>query len=208
MSEHHTHDSADQESSTTTSEVAGKIQPVQAAINSLEDEVPNHILRRLGYLEDALEAAEDWADEADPDDINAIAGIQTIVDAEQSRVDMLRSEVPSGRQSLERKFQNLEDRLAALADTVDGLRFTTTAYVVYVNKQFVARYDDDEIGVEAILRDAGKEDPDELGLFPLDSLYGDRQEDKAFPADRELNLSDRYRTFFESTSDGGKIAYE
>jgi len=208
MSEHDTHDSAEQESSTTTSEVAGKIQPVQTAINSLEDEVPNNILRRLGYLEDALEAAEDWADEADPNDINAIAGIQTIVDAEQSRVDMLRSEIPSGRQSLEQKFQNLEDRLAALADTVDGLRFNTTANVVYVNKQFVARYDDDEVGVETILRAAGKEDPDELGLFPLDSLYGDRQEDKAFPADRELNLSDQYRTFFESTSDGGKIAYE
>lgn len=208
MSEHDTHDSAEQENSTTTSQVAGKIQPIQAAINSLEDEVPNNILRRLGYLEDALKAIEDWADEADPNDIDAIDGVQTIVEAEQSRVDALRSEIPSGRQSVEQKFQNIEDRLAALADTVDGLTFTTTAYVVYVNKQFVTRFDDNEVDVGTILRAAGKEDPDELGLFPLDDLYGDRQEDQAFPADRELDLSGPHRTFFESTSDGGKIAYE
>jgi hypothetical protein len=208
MSEHDTHDSAEQERSTTTNEVAGKIQPIQAAINSLEDDIPNNILRRLGYLEDALEAVEDWADEADPNDIDATAGVQTIVDAEQCRVDALRSEIPSGRQGVEQKFQTLKDRLGALADTVDGLTFTTTAYVVYVNKQFVVRYDDNEVNVGTILRAAGKEDPDELGLFPVDGLYGDRQEDQAFPADRELDLSDQHRTFFESTSDGGKIAYE
>lgn len=208
MSEQDTQDSADEESSTTTNEVAGKIQPVQAAIRSLEDEIPPNIYRRLGYLDDALEAVNDWAEEAAPDDIDAIAGVQTIVDAEQSRVDALQSEIPSGRKSVEQKFQNLEDRLAALADTVDGLTFTTTAYVVYVNKQFVARYDDKGVDVGTILRAAGKEDPDELGLFPVDGLYGDRQEDQAFPADRELDLSNKHRTFFESTSDGGKIAYE
>jgi hypothetical protein len=208
MSEHDTHDSAEPKNSTTTSEVAGKIQPIQTAINNLEDDVPNNILRRLGYLEDALEVVEDWADEADPDDIDAIAGVRTIVDAEQSRVDALRSEIPSGRKNVEQKFQTLENRLAALADTVDDLPFTTTAYIVYVNKQFVVRYDDNEVDVGTILRDADKEDPDELGLFPVDGLYGDRQEDQAFPADRELDLSDQHRTFFESTSDGGKIANE
>lgn len=208
MSEHDTHDSAEQENSTTTSEVGGKIQPIQAAITSLEDDIPNNIRRRLGYLEDALKAVEDWADEADPNDIDTITGVQTIIAAEQSRVDALRSEIPSGRKNVEQKFQTLEDRLAALANTVDGLTFTRTAYVVYVNKQFVTRYDDNEVDVGAILRAAGKEDPDELGLFPVDGLDGDRQEDQAFPADRELNLSEQYRTFFESTSDGGKIAYE
>jgi sulfur carrier protein ThiS len=208
MSEHNTHDSANQKQSTTTKEVAGKIRPVQNAVDALEDDVPNEILRRLGYLVDALEAVEDWAAEADPHDINAIAGVKTIVDAEQVRVDALRSDIPSGRQSVDQKFQNLEDRLTDLADTVDDLEFTTTAYVVYVNKQFVARYDEDNVDVATILKAAGKEDPEELGLFPLDSLYGDRQEDQAFPADRELDLSEENRKFFESTSDGGKIAYE
>jgi hypothetical protein len=79
---------------------------------------------------------------------------------------------------------------------------------VYVNSQFVGRYTTDNISVEKILTDADKEDPTELGLFPLASLTGDRQRDQAFPADEDLDLSDANRTFFESTSDGGKIAHE
>ncbi|WP_232700815.1 hypothetical protein [Halobacterium wangiae] len=208
MSEHNTHDSSDQEQSTTTKEVAGKIRPAQNAVDALEDDVPTEILRRLGYLVDALEAAKGWADEAEPHDVNAIAGVKTIVDAEQDRVDALRSDIPSGRQSVDQKFQNIEDRLADLADTVGDLEFTATAHVVYVNKQYVGRYDEDTVDVATILKAAGKEDPGELGLFPLDSLYGDRQEDQAFPSDRELDLREENREFFESTSDGGKIAYE
>lgn len=209
MSDHDTPaDSAEENRTTTTNAVAGKIEPVQQAINDLEDDVPPGIFRRIDHLEKAVEAIEDWADNADPHDTDALVGAKTIIDAEQERADVLRGEVPDGNNDLLRKFERLEDRLEDLEDAVDPLEFTTTAHVVYVNSQFIDRYTPDDVTVETILSDAGKEDPEELGLFPLDGLTGDRQTDKAFPADRKLDLDEPHRTFFESTSDGGKIAHE
>lgn len=209
MSDHESPaDSAGEHSATTTKAVAGKIQPVQNAIDALKDDVPVDIFRRLDHMDGALGAIEGWADEADPHDTDALVGAKTIINAEQERVADIRREVPDGNTSLRQKFENLEARLEDLEDVVNELTFTATAYVVYVNKQFVSRYADRQVSVETILVDAGKEDPDELGLFPRDGLFGDRQEDQAFPAERELDLGDEHRTFFESTSDGGKIAHE
>lgn len=201
-------DSASEHSTTTTNEVAGKVQPVQSAIEAIEDDVPVEVFRRLSHMKAAIDAFEDWADEADVQDTDALVGAKTIVDAERERAAAIRHEVPDGNTSLLQKFDNLEDRLEDLGDAVNQLDFTTTGYVVYVNQQFVGRYDDSSMSVETILLDADKKDPDELGLFPLDGLLGDRQENQAFPADRDLDLRDEYRTFFESTSDGGKIAHE
>lgn len=212
MTEHTMSEDNDDESenrdTTTTNAVAGKVEPIQAAVNALENDLPPALLRDLDHLEDAIEAIEDWADEADPEDIDALAGAKTIVDAEQERAEALRSQAGSGQANIRQKFENVEDRLEDLEDAVDPLTFTTTAYVVYVNGTFVARYTDADVTVETLLEDADKEDPDELGLFPLDGFDGDRQTDQAFPADRDLDLDDEYRTFFESTSDGGKIAHE
>jgi sulfur carrier protein ThiS len=159
-------------------------------------------------MKEAIGALETWADDADPQNTDAIVGAKTIVSAERERASDIRQEVPNGNTSLLQKFDNLTERLEKLADTIEPLEFSTTGYVVYVNQQFVDRYDASSGSVETILLDADKKDPDELGLFPLDGLLGNRQEDQAFPAERDLDLSDEYRTFFESTSDGGKIAYE
>lgn len=209
MSERNTPaDSTDKQSTTTTNEVAGKINPVQSAIGAIEDDVPVEVFRQLSHMKAAIGAIKKWADEADSKDTDALVGAKTIISAEHERVGDIRQEVPSGNTSLLQKFDNLVDRLENLAGTVEPLEFTTTGYVVYVNQQFINRYDDSPVSVETILLDADKKDPEELGLFPLDGLLGDRQEDQAFPADQELNLSDEYRTFFESTSDGGKIAHE
>ncbi|QRV16323.1 hypothetical protein JMJ58_05370 [Haloterrigena salifodinae] len=191
---------------TTTKAIAGKINPVQSAIEMLEDELPPTLIRKLDHLKGALATIEDWADDAEPHDIDALVGAKTIIDAEQQRVEDLRSQAGSGQTAVIQKFEKVTDRLSDLKDTVEPLTFTTTAYVVYVNGQFVARYSDGDVTVETLLEDAGKEDPDELGLFPLDGFNGDRQTDQAFPADQDLDLSDEHRTFFESTSDGGKIA--
>ncbi|WP_424016276.1 hypothetical protein ACOZ4N_01225 (plasmid) [Halorientalis pallida] len=201
-------DSAKGNRTVTTKAVAGKVEPVQRAINDLEDDVPLDIFRRLDHSEEAIEAIEDWADNADPKDTDALVGAKIIIDAEQERAAALREEVPDGNIDLLRKFEEFEDRLEDLEDLVDSLKFTTTAYVVYVNSQFVARYDSSDVSVETMLTDAEKEDPDELGLFPLDGLTGNRQRDQAFPADEDLDLGGKNRTFFESTSDGGKIAHE
>lgn len=201
-------ETADESSTTTTNEVAGKVQPVQSAIEAIEDDVPVEVFRRLSHMKAAIEVIEDWADEAEPDNTDALVGAKTIIDAERERAADIRQEVPDGNTSLLQKFEDLEDRFEDLSDTVDPLDFGTTGYVVYVNQQFVSRYDVRSVTVETILLDADKKDPSELGLFPLDGLLGDRKEDQAFPANRDLDLSDEYRTFFESTSDGGKIAHE
>lgn len=209
MSERNTPaDSADEHSTTTTKKVAGKVNPVQSAIEAIEDDVPVEVFRRLSHMKEAIGAIETWADDADPQDIDALVGAKTIVTAERERAGDIRQEVPDGNTSLLEKFDNLTERLENLADTVEPLEFSTIGHVVYVNQQFVDRYDDSSVSVESILLDAGKKDPDELGLFPLDGLLGNRQEDQAFPADRDLDLGEKNRTFFESTSDGGKIAYE
>lgn len=204
--DHRDHNDIDED---TVEEVTELVQAVQDAADDLRDDVPPEIFRRLDHLEGAIEAIEDWADDAEPDQgVDALAGAKTIVDAEQERAETLRNEAPSGNVDLLQQFEVLEDALEDLEDTVDAFTFGTTSYVVYMNRQFVARYTTDDVSVETILEDAGKQDPDELGLFPLDGITGDRQTDQAFPADRELDLDESYRTFFESTSDGGKIAHE
>lgn len=187
-------------------DISDTVQAIQDAIDNLEDEVSIDLFKRLDNLEAAVETIEDWADDSENDDVEAIAGVQTIVDAEQTRAELLRDQAPDGRVELLRKFESLEDALEELEDLVDPITFDTKAYIVYVNHEFVARYADDQIDVESILRDAGKEDPEELGLFPLDGFRGSRQTDQAFPADRTLDLDDANRIHFESTSDGGKIA--
>lgn len=196
----------EQEETITTDRVADGAQAVQDAIEALEGELPPTLQREVDNLGDGVEAIEDWADEADTHDTDALAGAPIIVDAEQKRVEHLESQVGTGQTELWEKVDNVEDALEDFEDVVDPLRFTTSRYVVYVNGQFTERYEEKSISVEKILTDANKEDPSELGLFPLDEFKGQRQTDQAFPADTNLDLSDAHRTFFESTSDGGKIA--
>ncbi|MDH5021683.1 hypothetical protein [Halobacterium rubrum] len=200
------HGNSDSDDRADLKQVAEVVQRVQNGIDDLEPEVSIDLFKRLDHLEGAAEAIEDWADDAEDDDLDAIAGAQAIVDAEQTRVGLLREKAPDGRGELLRKFETLEDSLEDLEDTVDAFTFTTNAYIVYVNQQFVGRYTNDQVDVETILRDAGKKSPEELGLFPLDGFRGSRQTDQAFPANETLDLDGPNRTHFESTSDGGKIA--
>lgn len=209
MSERNTPaDSAEEHSTTTTKKIAGKVNSVLSAIEAIEDDVPVEVFRRLSHMKEAIGVIETWADDADPRDTDMLVGAKTIVSTERERARDIRQEVPDGNTSLLQKFDNLTERLENLVDIVEPLEFSTTGYVVYVNQQFVDRYDDSSVSVETILLNAGKKDSDELGLFPLDSLLGNRQEDQAFQANRDLDLDEKYRTFLESTSDGGKIAYE
>lgn len=203
----HAEEPADAESP-VLKRVARHAQRVQNAVQPLESEVAPENLRDLQHLEHGAATIEDWADNASPGDIDALVGAKTIVEAEQERVQALRDEVGAGRTSVVKKFDTLADRLKDLREEVDPLTFDVTAYVVYVNKRFVKRYDESSVEVETILVDADKKNPEELGLFPTDGLEGEREEDLAFPAGKQLDLRDEYRTFFQSTSDGGKIAHE
>jgi sulfur carrier protein ThiS len=202
----HAESDREQEGDITTDQVADRAQAIQDAIKILEDELPPTLRQEVDHLGDAIEAIEDWADEADARKTDALAGAPVIVDAEQERIEHLEAQVGTGQTSVWEKVDDVGDALEELEDVVDAITFTATWYVVYVNDQFIERYDEDSVSVETILMDARKEDPSELGLFPLDGFKGQRQTDQAFPADDDVELSDDHRTFFESTSDGGKIA--
>ena len=202
----HTEDACGEEETITTDQVAERVQAVQDAIEALEDELPPTLRREVDHLGDGVEAIEDWANEADSQNIDALSGAPVIVDAEQDRAEYLEAQVGTGQTELWEMVDNVGDALENLEDEVDSLEFSTARYVVYVNNQFTERYEERSISVEKILADAYKEDPSELGLFPLDGFKGQRQTDQAFPADDDVDLSDDDRVFFESTSDGGKIA--
>jgi len=86
MSERNTPaDSADEHSTTTTKKVAGKVNPVQSAIEAIEDDVPVEVFRRLSHMKEAIGAIETWADDADPNDTDALVGAKTIVSTERER---------------------------------------------------------------------------------------------------------------------------
>lgn len=185
-------------------QIAELAESTQDAIGRLQGEFPPQLQRDVDHMEDAIEHIADWADEAT--DADALAGASVIIKAEQTRIGNLDAQVGSGNEDIRGKLEAVENRLDALGDAIGNLDISTVAYVIYVNSQFVARYHEDSVTVETILEDAGREDPSELGLFPLDGFDGDRQTDQAFPAGKDLNLDEDYRTFFQSTSDGGKIA--
>lgn len=185
-------------------QIAELAESTQDAISRLQGEFPPQLQRDVDHMEAAIEQVADWADEAT--DADALAGASVIIEAEQIRIADLQTQVGSGNEDVRGKLEAVENRLDALGDAISDLDISTVAYVIYVNSQFVARYYENSVKVETILEDAGREDPSELGLFPLDEFDGDRQTDQAFPADKDLNLNEDYRTFFRSTSDGGKIA--
>jgi len=85
----------------------------------IEDDVPVEVFRRLSHMKEAIGAIETWADDADPNDTDALVGAKTIVSTERERASDIRQEVPDGNTNLLQKFDNLTERLENLADTVE-----------------------------------------------------------------------------------------
>lgn len=187
--------------------LAAKIETAKDHIEALEDEFPPHYRRELEDLEDEIEVLKDWTTTADSDEnVEALAGATVIVETAQARVNHLQDEFGQGAGELSGRIETLGQAIQNIKDEVDDLTLTSDVHVVYVNREFIARYEDDDVTVKRILKDADRKDPSELGLFPLDGLYGTHTEDKAFPADHDLDFDEPHRTYFETTSDGGKIA--
>lgn len=185
--------------------LAENIENAQDRLADLEADLPPFYREEVDHLGRDLEVLADWVDDAEEEGANALAGATTIVDTMRARINHFKDEF--GQQGdLQGKLQSLAGALNPVEEKIEDLPITETAYVVYVNRRFVARYWDSDVKVETILEDAAKPNPSELGLFPLDGLYGDWQTDQAFPANNDLDLDDDHRTYFDSTSDGGKIA--
>lgn len=185
--------------------LAENIENAQDRLDDFEADLPPFYREEVNHLGTDLEVLGDWVDDAEEEGANALAGAATVVATMRARMKYFEDEL--GQQGdLQGKLQSLEGALNPIEEKVEDLSITETAYVVYVNREYVARYWDSNVAVETVLEDAGRQKPSELGLFPLDGLYGDWQTDQAFPADNDLDLDGDHRTYFESTSDGGKIA--
>lgn len=190
----------------TATEIDSQIDKAQGLTQSLSDQLTPHLGRTVQYLMEDLEVLEDWSEEVDAEGVDALAGAPTVVETALLRVNFLQDEVGEAGSDLRQRLEELEGTLAELQDAVDGFDISADAYVTYVNASFAARYAQMKVRVGTILSDAGRKDVDELGLYPLDALYGAAIPDLAFPANREVNLSDEHRTYWQSESDGGSIA--
>lgn len=192
-------------------DLAGAINRAQGLTESLLNDLPPTYAREVEHLATDLEVLERWTDDADDGGVGALAGATTVVETAQFRVDFLQEAVGDTDPDVASRLGNVEDALGEISAIVAGLEITTTAYVTYVNRLFADRYLDAEVQVSTLLI-AGIDDEnieekvDEFGLFPMDGLFGQSVEDLAFPASWDTDLSEEHRTYWTSTSDGGKIA--
>lgn len=190
----------------TPDEIDGQISKAQGLGKSLGEQLTPHLSRTVRHLSEDLEVLEAWNTDVNAEGVDALAGAPTVVATALLRVNFLQDEISEADPGLQQRLEELADTLATLQDTVNGLDITADAFVTYVNASFAARYVQTKVRVGAILSDAGREDVDELGLYPLDGLYGTAIPDLAFPANREVDLSEEHRTYWQSESDGGSIA--
>lgn len=189
------------------------INRAEGLVESLIQELPPYLAREAENLETDLRVLERWTDEAKHEGEEALAGAPVVVETAQVRVDYLQNEVGQSDRDLAERLEEIEDAIEEIEDIVDGLAITTTAYVTYVNRSFAKRYFDGQVTIRSLLI-AGlegdvediEEQADEFGLFPQDGLFGENVEDLAFPANREVDLGEKNRVYWMSTSDGGKIA--
>lgn len=204
-------DSPDTTAASTSDQLQPHINQAQGQANALEKELPPTYAREIEHLDTDLSVLEGWADDAEDQGVEALAGAPTVVGTAQRRVQYLQDEVGHTGQNVETILGHIEEALSEIEAVITGLEITTTAYVTYVNKAFADRYFDADLQISTLII-AGVDDEnientvDDYGLFPMDGLYGESVEDLAFPANREVDLGQDHRTYWMSTSDGGKIA--
>ena len=208
-------DSAGNETGTIDEQIdnqlRGSVNQAQGLANSIKRDLPPTHTRAVENLETDLEVLEQWLDDVEVDGVDALAGAPIVVGTAQLRIEHLQDKVGQGDPDLATRLEELEDTVEEIEDVVDDLQIGTTAYVTYVNRSFADRYFTAAVQISTLLI-AGLDDEDvdqnvdDYGLFPMDSIYGDSVEDQAFPANREVDLGDDHRRYWESTSDGGKIA--
>lgn len=192
--------------SATSETLAGAIRRATGLATAFEQGLTPYLKREVGHLEQDLEILEDWAGRMDEEGVDALAGAPVVISTALERVAYFEEQVGEADRGLEQRLEQLDGALAEVEDIAAALDISSTAYVTYVNRSFAARYFDAQVQVGTILSDAGREDVDELGLYPLDDLFGNAIPELAFPANQEVDLREENRVYWESESDGGLIA--
>lgn len=190
----------------TLSELSGSIKRAQGLLDAFGQDLIPRLEREADHLGDDLEVLEDWTGDAEEEGAFALAEADVVVRTSRKRVDYLEEQIGEADAGLRERLERLDGALEDIQDRVDSLEVSRVAYATYVNRGFAARYDESTVQVSTILQDTGRKDVEELGLYPLDDLFGNAIPELAFPANREVDLRDDNRTYWESESDGGLVA--
>lgn len=193
-------------SATTATELLAAIDRAQGLATAFKSGLTPYLKREAGHLEEDLEVLEGWATEVEDEGDNALAGGSVVADTARKRAAYFKDQIGDADRDLKKRLENLDEALEEVERHVDDFQITIEAYVTYVNRSFTARYLDATVTVGTMLADADREDVEELGLYPLDDLFGKAIPELAFPASKEVDLEEEHRIYWESESDGGSIA--
>lgn len=182
------------------------IDRAQGLLEAFQQGLTPYLEREAGHLGDDLRVLEEWSEDVEQAGIEALAGAEIVAETTLKRTDYFEEQIGEADAGLAERLERLDEALRDIEDAVGDLEISAVAFVTYVNRAFAARYLNPTVEVGEILEDAGRDDVDELGLYPLDTLFGQAIPELAFPANREVDLREPNRIYWESESDGGSIA--
>lgn len=195
-----------QDTDSRVRDLQADIDRSQGLLEAFQQGLTPYLEREAGHLGEDLRVLEEWSENAEQDGIEALADAETVAVTTLKRTDYFEEQIGDADAGLAERLERLDEALRDIEDTVDDLEISAVAFVSYVNRSFAARYSNPTVEVGEILEDAGRDDVDELGLYPLDDLFGQAIPELAFPANREVDLREPNRIYWESESDGGSIA--
>lgn len=195
-----------QDTESRVRDLQADIDRAQGLLEAFQQDLTPYLEREAGHLGEDLRVLEEWSENAEQDGIEALAGAETVTATTLKRTDYFEEQIGDADAGLAERLERLDEALRDIEDMVDDLEISAVAFVTYVNRAFAARYSNPTVEVGQILEDAGRDDVDELGLYPLDDLFGQAIPELAFPANREVDLREPHRIYWESESDGGSIA--
>lgn len=187
-------------------QLRGAINRAEGLLEAFRQDLVPHLQREADHLDEDLAILEAWAQEAARGGVDALAGADVVAVTAVKRIAFFEEQIGAADAGLGQRFERLGEAIEEIEALVEALEVSREVYVTYVNRSFAARYGDPSVRVGTILEDAGRDDVDELGLYPLDDLFGSAIPDLAFPANRQVDLRKENRVYWESESDGGSIA--
>lgn len=187
-------------------QLRGVIDRASGLLEAFRQDLVPHLEREADHLDGDLAILDEWAHDAETEGVDALAGGEMVVTTARKRVAFFEEKIGEADAGLGQRLEQLGDAIEDLEGRIEALNVSQDVFVTYVNRSFAARYGDPSVRVGTILEDAGRDDVDELGLYPLDDLFGDALPDLAFPANQDVDLREENRVYWESESDGGSIA--
>lgn len=207
MSERSTkHRQADSGEQLDHGQLRGLIERASGQLRAFRQDIVPYLEREAEHLHKDLEILAKWTSDFEHDGVEALAGASVVVTTALKRVAYFEQQLGEADTGLTKRLEALDETIEEIDGRIQNLDISRVVYVTYVNRSFVARYVDPSVEIGKILEDAGRDDVDELGLYPLDDQFGNAIPDLAFPASRTVDLRDDHRVYWESESDGGSIA--